>query len=211
MFPFRPDSIDELLATCTPGVRRLAQAARKRVLAVVPGATEKLRPGWGLIGYNAPAYFAYVLLMRDHVRIGFEWGVSLPDPEGLLEGSGRQVRHVTIRRPTELRSRALADLLGRAAVIGPPGRTTREGGRSHTTVRSLIGERGVAQSKMFGFDGLTIGGKFFALTFRGNLVVKLPPGRVEVLVSEGKGERFNPYGRVKKEWVVLGEPQESWG
>jgi len=79
-------------------------------------------PGWGLIGYNAPAYFAFIAPGRDDVRIGFEWGVMLSDPDRLLEGRGSQVRYVTIRSVRVLQSRALAELLRSAAAIRPPHR-----------------------------------------------------------------------------------------
>ena len=111
----RPGSIDELLLVCGPEARGLAEAARKRILNVVPDATERLRAGWGLIGYNAPAYFAFIVPADDHVRIGFEWGVALPDPAGLLEGDGKQVRYVRIGSMKDLRTPALADLLAAAA------------------------------------------------------------------------------------------------
>ena len=111
----RPRSIDELLVVCGPGARGLAEAARRRILEVVPDATERLRPGWGLIGYNAPAYFAFIVPDEERVRIGFEWGVALPDPSGLLEGEAKQVRYVTVRTMKDLRRPALADLLAAAA------------------------------------------------------------------------------------------------
>ncbi len=115
-FPsYRRDSVEELLERCTPAVRRLVQASRRRILAVVPGATERLRAGWGILGYDAPRYFAFVAPMKDHVRIGFERGVVLPDPAGILEGNGTQVRHVVVRKPSELRNPALAALLREAA------------------------------------------------------------------------------------------------
>lgn len=122
-FPtFRRDSIEELLERCRPELRPLVQAARRRILALVPGATERLRPGWGLIGYDAPRYFAFVVPASDHVRIGFERGVLLEDPAGLLRGAGRQVRHVELRRPADLRSPALAALVRQAAELGRPRR-----------------------------------------------------------------------------------------
>ncbi|MBI5070256.1 MAG: DUF1801 domain-containing protein [Deltaproteobacteria bacterium] len=120
-FPsYRKDSIEELLASCSPSVRRLVEASRRRVLALVPGATERLRAGWGILGYDAPRYFAYVAPQADHVRIGFERGVLLEDPTGLLEGRGSQVRHVCIRAPADLRSTALARLVRQAADLGAP-------------------------------------------------------------------------------------------
>lgn len=122
MNPMRPDSIAELLAGCEPAVRRLAEAARERIRAVVPGATERLRAGWGLIGYDAPRYFAFIALQPDHVRIGFEWGVLLPDPRRLLEGSGSQVRYVSVRALGDLRAPALGELIRAAASMRPPPR-----------------------------------------------------------------------------------------
>ena len=123
MIPVRADSIEELLAACPPATRRLAVAARRRILRVVPGAVEKLRPGWGLIGYNAPAYFAFIALGPDGLRIGFEWGVMLSDPTRLLEGTGNQVRYVAIRAARDLATPAFAELLRAAAAIRPPPRT----------------------------------------------------------------------------------------
>jgi hypothetical protein len=126
-FPsYRRDSVEELLARCSPAVRRLVEAARRRVLSAVPGATERLRAGWGLLGYDAPRYFAFVAPMPDHVRIGFERGVLLRDPAGLLEGNGVQVRHVVVRRASELRNPALTALLREAAGLrAPPPRDAR--------------------------------------------------------------------------------------
>lgn len=101
MIPFRAMSIEELLSVCSPEARLLAEAARKTIVSVVPAASERLRSGWGLIGYNAPSYFAFIVPEKSRARIGFEWGVMLADPGGLLEGSGSQVRYVTIRTPRD--------------------------------------------------------------------------------------------------------------
>lgn len=122
MSPLRPRTLEELLSICTPRTRRLVESARARIQRVVPGATEKLRPGWGLIGYNAPAYFAFIVPERDALRIGFEWGVMLSDPRGLLEGTGNQVRYVTIRKTKDLAAPALSELLRAAAAVRPPPR-----------------------------------------------------------------------------------------
>ncbi|MGC4000104.1 MAG: DUF1801 domain-containing protein [Anaeromyxobacter sp.] len=126
-FPsFRVSSIDDLLARQTPAVAALVQAARRRVQEVVPEAAERLRAGWGIIGYDAPRYFAFVAPAKDHVRIGFERGVLLDDPAGLLQGEGTQVRHVEIRAARQLRSAALAALLRQAARLGGSGKARRK-------------------------------------------------------------------------------------
>jgi hypothetical protein len=43
------------------------------------------------------APFAYVDAFSAHVNVGFFHGASLADPAGLLEGTGRYMRHVKLR------------------------------------------------------------------------------------------------------------------
>jgi len=43
------------------------------------------------------AAFAYVAAFKAHVNIGFFQGASLDAPKGLLEGSGKRMRHVKLR------------------------------------------------------------------------------------------------------------------
>ena len=43
------------------------------------------------------APFAYVGVFTDHVNVGFFHGASLSDPSGLLEGTGRYMRHVKLK------------------------------------------------------------------------------------------------------------------
>lgn len=119
------DPITDWLGAYPAPIAQLCQVARKRIIKAVPQAVEKLRPGWQLIGYNAPRYFAFVAPKADHVMLGFEWGVMLPNLDGLLEGSGTQVRFVTVRSEQVLRSQALLELLRSAAALVPPPRRSR--------------------------------------------------------------------------------------
>lgn len=42
------------------------------------------------------AAFAYVGVFKTHVSVGFFHGSALPDPDGVLQGSGKYMRHVKI-------------------------------------------------------------------------------------------------------------------
>lgn len=92
-------SPEDLLADHTPEVRALAGELRQLIRAAVPEATEKAYPGWQGIGYRHPqaGYFCGIFPTADLVKLGFEFGVLLPDPDGLLEGSGSQMRWVLLR------------------------------------------------------------------------------------------------------------------
>lgn len=63
---------------------------------------------------------------------------------------------------------------------------------------------GVTLGKMFGSQGLKIGGKVFSMCVRDHLVVKLPAARVRALLDQGVAVPFDPgHGRVMKEWVSI--------
>jgi hypothetical protein len=57
------------------------------------------------------AAFGYVNIFKAHVNVGFYCGAALEDPAGLLEGSGKYMRHVKLRPGQEIDSRALSALI----------------------------------------------------------------------------------------------------
>jgi hypothetical protein len=57
------------------------------------------------------APFAYVGVFKAHVSVGFFRGSELPDPAGLLEGSGRHMRHTRLRPGQAIDETALAVLV----------------------------------------------------------------------------------------------------
>ena len=60
------------------------------------------------------AAFGYVSVSRAHANVGFFRGAELEDPAGLLEGTGKRMRHVKVKPGVELDSAALAALIGTA-------------------------------------------------------------------------------------------------
>ena len=60
------------------------------------------------------AAFGYVNAFTAHVNVGFFHGASLDDPAGLLEGSGRHMRHVKLRWGQEVDVAALGNLVSAA-------------------------------------------------------------------------------------------------
>ncbi len=58
--------------------------------------------------------FGYVNVFRAHMNVGFFFGAELEDPTGLLEGSGKRMRHVKLKPGRELDSSALVALIDAA-------------------------------------------------------------------------------------------------
>ena len=57
------------------------------------------------------AAFAYVNAFTAHVNVGFFRGAEIADPEGLLEGTGRFMRHVKLRPGGDVDTTALRRLI----------------------------------------------------------------------------------------------------
>jgi hypothetical protein len=57
------------------------------------------------------APFAYVNVFKSHTNVGFFYGAHLDDPAGLLEGSGKNMRHVKLEPGREIDSVALGNLI----------------------------------------------------------------------------------------------------
>lgn len=63
------------------------------------------------IGCIDDAPFAYVNIYTSHVNVGFFYGAYLPDPSGILEGTGKHMRHVKLRPDSEHNEKAISTLI----------------------------------------------------------------------------------------------------
>ena len=57
------------------------------------------------------AAFGYVNAFTAHVNVGFFRGAEIADPEGLLEGTGKFMRHVKLRPDRDSDAMALTQLI----------------------------------------------------------------------------------------------------
>jgi hypothetical protein len=112
------DRLDAFLSGRDDLVRELALASRDLVLEVFPDAIETAEGnelGYGFdSGYRGLVFT--ISLVRAGVNLGVFGGASLPDPAGLMEGTGKVHRHVKIRNRAALND-DLRDLLSRALAI----------------------------------------------------------------------------------------------
>ena len=94
-------------------MRRMAQPWFERLRACGADVRELLhdRCPWACA---EDAAFGYVNAFNAHVNIGFLEGASLDDPAGLLEGSGKRMRHVKLRWGEPADEAALAALVAAA-------------------------------------------------------------------------------------------------
>ena len=110
---------DAMLARCEAGVAAIAGAIRRRLLALLPGVEEEADPAANVIGYGYGAGYSNLIctliLSKKGVKLGFYRGATLPDPDRLLEGSGKVHRYVEIASPNSAEDGKLEQLILAAA------------------------------------------------------------------------------------------------
>src|SRR5512144_2554780 len=91
----RDPSIDTWLRAQRDDLRPFVEAWFARMRECGPDVRELMHDGCPTACVDDAA-FGYVNAYRDHVNVGFFFGSSLPDPARLLEGTGRNGRHVKL-------------------------------------------------------------------------------------------------------------------
>ena len=108
-------AVDTFLKGYSPQVREIAVKAREVILSVLPDATEKVYPGWKVIQYATGAdmksVFAAISPQRERVNLGLAGGIGLADPDGLLEGDGKAIRHIKLTSPEAAGAPAVKELI----------------------------------------------------------------------------------------------------
>ena len=84
--------VEVLLEGYAPPLLEIAERLRELVKEAAPEATERVRPGWRLIGYDLPirrngVFFAWIWPEGAHVHLGFPNGDLMEDPGGVLDGA----------------------------------------------------------------------------------------------------------------------------
>jgi hypothetical protein len=123
---------EALLADFPPAIAAIGERLREIVRHALPDATERVRPGWRLIGYDVPvgrrnAYCCFIAPEAEHIHLGFEHGVAMHDPTGVLLGRGitKQVRWLTFRPGATPDPAQLTDLLLESAEVARMTRAER--------------------------------------------------------------------------------------
>ena len=95
-------TFDDITAGKTPEVTEIATALRELLADVMPGIVEVCWPNQQIAGYGIgpkkmSEHFCYIAPLKAHVNLGFMYGADLDDPNGLMEGTGKALRHIKIR------------------------------------------------------------------------------------------------------------------
>ena len=123
-----------------PAVARQIRAARRVLRKRLPGAVELIYDNYNffVIGYGpnerASEAVLSIAAQAKGVSICFIQGAKLPDPTGLLRGSGNQTRSLRLENAQILSTAAVEALIKAALALG---KTPMPSTRGYTVIKSV--------------------------------------------------------------------------
>ncbi|MGA0555655.1 DUF1801 domain-containing protein [Larkinella sp. VNQ87] len=107
--------VETFLADYKPEVRDLALKVRELVRTILPEAHEAVHTGYKTISYGTGPRMSdeicYIAPLSSSVNLGFHYGTQLPDPNSLLKGTGKLLRHIKFESPEEVAKPGITELL----------------------------------------------------------------------------------------------------
>jgi hypothetical protein len=97
----KPASWEELLAGHTPNVQAAARELETLIRAELPAAVVDFDPGNRLLAFGRSMRMGDLLFAiiphAGWVNLQLADGALLPNPDGLIEGTGKRIRHIKVR------------------------------------------------------------------------------------------------------------------
>ena len=118
-------TFEDWLEGVEPRLRPLATELRRMFLEAAPDLRESIK--WGNPCFEKKLRVFYIASQGDrYVTLGLWQGAMIPNPEGLIEGTGKRMRHVKIRSAEELEEPAVGRIIRQAVEIdGTEGTSNR--------------------------------------------------------------------------------------
>jgi hypothetical protein len=141
--PPDPDYL-KLLLPYGKVIKKLALAARKLILEEAPEASEFVYEVYTIADHftftDRPSdAFVFTTTHANWVNLGFNFGSMLPDPDGLLRGEGKWIRHVRIAQVVDLEAPGVRELV--RVAIAQAERPEGKSERPRTTVSTAQSPR----------------------------------------------------------------------
>jgi hypothetical protein len=110
------EDFSEIVSTYDPPIQQISWRIREIIREVMPDVVEVVWKqqriaGFGVGPRKMTEHFCYISPHKKHVNLGFYYGTLLPDTASLMEGTGKLLRHIKIRKLDELENPAIRKLV----------------------------------------------------------------------------------------------------
>lgn len=104
--------IGDYLSKFEPDQSELAKSVRQVILTTLPELNEFIK--WGHLVYESERMICSIMVHKKHVNLQIWQGAKLDDPEKMLEGNGKSMRHVKVHSLEEMKNDYFKFLLNQA-------------------------------------------------------------------------------------------------
>ncbi|RLQ91273.1 DUF1801 domain-containing protein [Planomicrobium sp. Y74] len=101
--------VDEFIDGLGEPLKAIVKRLRGVVFEAYPEIEEKIK--WSKPSYSKEGLVCYMQTAKSHVNFGFYRGMELEDRNNMLEGDGKKMRHVRIRKADEIDEEKLKFLI----------------------------------------------------------------------------------------------------
>jgi hypothetical protein len=113
MKPNENEKVNRFIKELPENIQEITTNLRNIILETSEDFTEEIK--WGTPSYGIQKNICYLQPSKNHVNLGFYFGASLIDENNLLEGTGKQMRHIRIKKLDEIQPEKFRALI-RAAI-----------------------------------------------------------------------------------------------
>lgn len=118
----KPQTWDDLLSTHSPEVQAAARALEAVIREELPDVAVQFDPGNGLLAFGRSMKMRDLLFAliphADWVNLQLADGALLPNPDSLIEGTGKRIRHVKVRTPAAATDAKILEIVGAQIAFG---------------------------------------------------------------------------------------------
>jgi hypothetical protein len=109
-------NFEDVIRESSAVVQKIAQAAHDLIVEVYEPVFIVPWPHQGTVGFGVgpkkmTEHFAYIAVFAKHVNLGFNYGATLPDPKGLLDGTGKMFRKISLKKLEDISQNGVRELI----------------------------------------------------------------------------------------------------
>lgn len=111
------DEVRQLIDRQTPEIRELTESLRQHLRSIRPEMKEDASLKLGVIYYRHNGVVCALTAHKAHVNLHFYKGTQLSDLHGVLQGSGKKLRHLKFRELEDIQEDVIAQYVQEAYLL----------------------------------------------------------------------------------------------
>ena len=109
-------TFEDVIDGSNPEVQAISRYLRQLIIEIYPEVIEVPWPKQRIAGYGVgpkkmSEHFCYIGTQSNRVNLGFFYGADLSHQKGLLEGTGKNLRHVKVKSLEQAEQASVRDLI----------------------------------------------------------------------------------------------------